>query len=265
MGMHPMPRLNSLPHFPAPILQTDPRQNYLTHQEEIDQAIARVMASGRYILGAETTAFEQEFASYIGVQYAVGVGSGTDALVVALRSLGIGPGDAVATASFTAVATVAAIELYGALPVFIDIDPTTYTIDPDQLESVIRAWNIKKNDPTHPKLKVVLPVHLYGLPSDNVAILEIARRYGLQVIEDCAQAHGASLNGHKAGTSGDLAAFSFYPTKNLGAHGDGGIIITNDPRLAEKARLIRQYGWRERYVSELPGLNSRLDEVQAAI
>ena len=243
------------------IPQTDPRANYLAHKAEIDAAISSVLDSGWYILGREVTAFEGEFAAYIGVYHAIGVASGTDALELALRACGIGPGDAVFTVSHTAVATVAAIELTGASPVLVDIDPITFTMDPNQLEDVIEAGTSS----TVGRPRTVIPVHLYGHPVDMPAILDIAGRYDLTVIEDCAQAHGAALQGRKVGTWGRLAAFSFYPTKNLGALGDGGAVVTDDPDLAERVRLLRQYGWRTRYVSELSGGNSRLDELQAAV
>ena len=255
------------------IPQTDPKANYLAHKAEIDAAIARVLDSGWYILGREVAAFEEEFAAYIGVRYAIGVASGTDALNLALRACGIGPGDAVITVSHTAVATVAAIELAGATPVLVDIDPVTFTMDPHCLEDEIKKRQVRRSSLrlrsgqalVVGRLKAVIPVHLYGHPADMPAILEIARRYDLHVIEDCAQSHGATLNGRKTGAWGDVAAFSFYPTKNLGAFGDGGAVITDDPQWAQRARLLRQYGWRERYVSEIPGLNTRLDELQAAI
>jgi dTDP-4-amino-4,6-dideoxygalactose transaminase len=246
------------------IPQTDPRANYLVHKAEIDAAIAQVLNSGWYILGPELTAFEEEFAAYLGVRHGIGMASGTDALEIALRACEIGPGDVVFTVSHTAVATVAAVERCGARPVLVDINLATYTMDPDNLEETIRAV-------VHGPLlgvgrpKAVIPVHLYGHPADMPAILDIAGRYDLIIIEDCAQAHGALLQNHKAGTWGHLAAFSFYPTKNLGALGDGGMVSTDDGKLAERLRLLRQYGWRQRYVSEIPGGNSRLDELQAAI
>lgn len=235
-----------------------PLGDYLARQAEIDQAIRRVLSGGRYILGPEAAAFEQEFAAFLGARFAVGVGSGTDALHVALRVCGIGSGDAVITVSHTAVATVAAIELAGATPLLVDIDPRRYTLDPNRLEDAIRA-----NRSLH--IKALIPVHLYGHPVDMPSVMSIAERFGLTVIEDCAQSHGASIGERKTGTWGHLAAFSFYPTKNLGAFGDGGAVVTNDPKLAARAALFREYGWRERYVSEVPGANSRLDELQAAI
>lgn len=240
------------------ILPADPKANYLAHQEEIDEAIRLVLDRGWYILGNEVSAFEKEFADYIGVSHAVGVGSGTDAIQLALRVLGIGPGDAVLTVSHTAVATVAAIELVGATPVFVDIDPATYTMDISALETVIAEQKSRA-------LKAIIPVHLYGHPANMPAIVEIAEKHGLYVIEDCAQAHGAAIGGRKAGSWGHMGAFSFYPTKNLGALGDGGALVCSDKTLAAKARLIRQYGWSERYISEMAGMNTRLDELQAAV
>jgi dTDP-4-amino-4,6-dideoxygalactose transaminase len=243
---------------PAIIPQTDPKANYLAHRAELDAAIQRVLESGWYILGREVEAFEQEFAAYVGVHHAIGVGSGTNALELALRACGVGAGDLVFTVSHTAVATVAAIELVGAMPVLVDIDPATYTLDPTCLEAAL-------GHPPAGTPKAIIPVHLYGHPADMPAILDLARRHGLYVIEDCAQSHGATLAGRMTGAWGDIAAFSFYPTKNLGALGDGGMVMTDDPALAERVRLLQQYGWRERYISDIPGGNSRLDELQAAV
>jgi len=259
--------------MPQTIPQTDPRANYLAHKGEIDAAIAAVLTGGRYILGDQVAAFEREFAAYLGAGHAIGVGSGTDALHLALRACGIGPGDRVFTVSHTAVATVAAIELTGATPVLVDIDPATFTMDPNRLEEAVRTYDegrshlpvLGSSSSVVRRHSAIIPVHLYGHPADMLAILEIARRYELWVIEDCAQSHGATINGQRTSTFGDIAAFSFYPTKNLGALGDGGAVVTSDPALAEQTRLLREYGWRERYVSAIPGLNSRLDELQAAI
>ena len=246
------------------IPQTDPKASYLAHKAEIDAAVARVLDSGWYILGQEVAAFEEEFAAYIGVRHAIGVASGTDALELALRACGIGPGDAVFTVSHTAVATVAAIEHAGATPVLVDIDPTTFIMEPNHLEDTIKSVMHSQSSIVRRPSSIV-PVHLYGHPADMPAIMDIAKRYELYVIEDCAQSHGAAIAGRKTGTWGHLAAFSFYPTKNLGALGDGGAVVTDDVDLAERVRLLRQYGWRQRYVSELAGANSRLDELQAAI
>jgi dTDP-4-amino-4,6-dideoxygalactose transaminase len=243
---------------PTVVQQTDPKAGYLAHQAEIDAAVRRVLESGWYILGREVKAFEEAFAAYLGVSHALGVGNGTDALELALRACAVGPGDLVFTVSHTAVATVAAIELVGATPVLVDIDPVTYTLDPNSLETALA-----RSPAGTPK--AVIPVHLYGQPANMPAIIALARRHGLYVIEDCAQSHGASLAGRRTGCWGDMAAFSFYPTKNLGALGDGGMVVTGEPALAERVRLLQQYGWRERYISDIPGGNSRLDELQAAI
>lgn len=232
----------------------DPRAGYLVHRSEIDAAIAEVLAAGRYILGPNVSAFESEFASYLGVEHAVGVANGTDALHLALRACAVGPGHEVITVAHTAVATVAAIEMAGASPVLVDIEPRSLTIDPSLIERAIT-----------PRTMAIIPVHLYGQTADMDAVLDIARRHGLRVIEDCAQAHGARFGSRRVGSIGDIAAFSFYPTKNLGAIGDGGLVATNDPALADRVRLLRQYGWEKRYTSEVAGWNSRLDELQAAI
>lgn len=245
------------------ILQANPKVGYLAHKAEIDAAVARVLDSGWYILGSEVEAFEKEFASYIGVSHAIGVANGTDALEVALRACGIGSGDLVITVSHTAVATVAAIELVGATPVLVDINPVTFTIDINCLEETIKEI-LNSASPTG-QLKAIIPVHLYGHPADMIAIMEIADRYELYVIEDCAQSHGATIEGRKTGSFGHLAAFSFYPTKNLGALGDGGAVTTNDAVLAEKVLALRQYGWRQKFISDVPGMNTRLDPMQAAI
>jgi dTDP-4-amino-4,6-dideoxygalactose transaminase len=241
------------------IPQTNPKANYLTHQDAIDAAVHRVLSSGWYILGQEVESFEREFAAYIGVGHAVGVGNGTDALALALQACGIGKGDLVFTVSHTAVATVAAIELIGAQPVLVDIDLATYTIDPARFEEAIDEYRDEG------RAAAVIPVHLYGHPADISSILKIARRNKMFVVEDCAQSHGAMFRDRKTGAWGDIAAFSFYPTKNLGALGDGGMVVANDPDLIERVRLLRQYGWRQRYISELAGGNSRLDELHAAI
>ena len=234
-----------------------PHRSYLAHQEEIDAAVSRVLASGGYILGREGEAFEREFADYVGVAHAVGVANGTDAVELALRAAGIGPGDRVVTVSHTAVATVAAIERIGACPCLVDISPDSYTLDPVALRCALEG--------SARGARAVVPVHLYGHPADMEAILEIAQENKLAVVEDCSQAHGAVYRGRRVGSIGHLSAFSFYPTKNLGAMGDGGAVATSDPALADRLRLLRQYGWRERYISEIQGLNSRLDEMQAAI
>jgi len=241
-----------------PLQTADPGAGYRAAAREIKAAIRRVLESGRYILGPEVEALEREFAAYVGCAHAVGVASGTDALELALRATGVGPGDRVITVAHTASATAAAIEAAGARAEFVDIEPRTMTMDP----AALTQWLADHPDAG---VKAVVPVHLYGHPADLPAILAIARRHGLRVIEDCAQAHGAGIQGRRVGTWGNAAAFSFYPTKNLAAIGDGGAVTTNDAKIADQVRVLRQYGWRERYVSDLPGKNSRLDEIQAAI
>jgi dTDP-4-amino-4,6-dideoxygalactose transaminase len=216
--------------------------------------MTKVLESGVYILGEEVEGFERDFAAYCGVAHAIGVASGTDALVLALKGLGIGAGDEVITVSHTAVATVAAILAVGATPVLVDIDPVAYTIDPALIQSAVT-----------PHTKAVLAVHLYGQPAGMEAIGALARRAGLRVIEDCAQAAGGSERGSRVGSFGDIACFSFYPTKNLGAIGDGGALVTSDAELAARIRRLRQYGWDETRKTREIGLNSRLDPLQAAI
>lgn len=237
-----------------PILQANPLATFEELRGVIQTAINRVLESGSYILGQEVRTFESEFARFIGCSHCVAVNSGTDALVMALKALGIGEGDEVITVSHTAVATVAAIQLCGAVPVLVDVDRESYCMDPHLLETVLSV-----------NTKAILPVHLYGHPADMPPILELAKKHGLYVIEDCAQAHGTKINGQIVGSFGDISCFSFYPTKNLGALGDGGAVLTNNTSLAEKLLLLRQYGWRERYISEIQGMNTRLDEIQAAI
>jgi dTDP-3-amino-3,4,6-trideoxy-alpha-D-glucose transaminase len=232
----------------------DLKAQYQALRDDINAAISRVLERGNYILGETVTAFEQEFASYCGVSHGIGVGSGTEAVHLALLACGIGPGDEVITVSHTAVATVAAIEMSGARPILVDIEPLRYTINPEKLEAAIT-----------PRTRAVIPVHLYGCPADLEPILKIAHANNSVVIEDCAQAHGAMYHGRRVGSWGAIAAFSFYPTKNLGAYGDGGALVTNEASLAERARILRQYGWKERYVSSVKGVNSRLDDLQAAI
>jgi dTDP-4-amino-4,6-dideoxygalactose transaminase len=241
-----------------PIPQTDPRAGYLEQKAEIDAAIARALESGQYILGPEVAAFEAAFAGWLGLGHAVGTGSGTDAIELALRACDIGAGDVVFTVSHTAVATVAAIERAGAVPALVDIEPGGFTMDPAVLEAALR-------DPPPGRPAAVLPVHLYGEPADLAPIAELARRHALRLIEDCAQSHGAAYRGQRAGSFGDIACFSFYPTKNLAALGDAGMTATDDPELAAALRELREYGWRERYVSARSGINTRLDPLQAAI
>lgn len=233
---------------------SSPKAQYLSHKSEIDKAIEETLETGWYILGQQTKLFEKEFAHYIGVDFSIGVGSGTEALHLALKACGVGPGDEVITVSHTAVATISAIELCGALPVMVDIEENYFSIDPTKIERFIS-----------PKTKAIIPVHIYGQPANLHSILAIAKKNNVKVIEDCAQVHGALYEGKRVGSFGDISCFSFYPTKNLGAIGDGGAVATNNPELAEKVRLLREYGWAERYISHLSGWNSRLDEIQAAI
>jgi len=244
---------------PLRIPQADPGAGYRAHKAEIDAAVADALDSGWYILGKEVSAFEAEFAAFIAVGHGIGVANGTDALALALRALGIGQGDTVATVSHTAVATVAAVEMAGATPVLIDLEEEFFTMDPQAFEQAVLER------PAEAPIRAVIPVHLYGQAADMERILAIARRHGIRVIEDCAQAHGATLGGRRLGSLGDVAAYSLYPTKNLGALGDGGIVTTDDATLAASLAALRQYGWRDRYVSDLVGVNSRLDEVQAAL
>jgi dTDP-4-amino-4,6-dideoxygalactose transaminase len=231
-----------------------PLAQYRAHQAPIQRAINRVLNSGTYILGAEVEAFESAFAEYCGDDHGVGVASGTDALILALKALGIGSGDEVITVSHTAVATVAAILAVGATPVLVDVDEVYLTLDPAALD---RAAT--------PRSKAVIAVHLYGQAADLDPILSFARERKLTLIEDCAQACGGRYHGRRLGSIGDIGCFSFYPTKNLGAIGDGGIILTGDKKTAERARRLRQYGWDETRQTREAGLNSRLDPLQAAI
>jgi dTDP-4-amino-4,6-dideoxygalactose transaminase len=240
--------------------QANPGAGYRALQSEIDAAVARVLQSGWYILGGEVRAFEAEFAAWLGTATAVGCGNGTDALALALRALGIGPGTSVVTVSHTAVATVAAIEMVGATPVLIDIEPDYHTMDPDELAEVL-----DRPPAGVPPIRAVIPVHLYGQPAALEPIVAACRRHGVAVVEDCAQAHGATISGRKVGTFGEIATFSFYPTKNLGALGDGGMLATQDAKLGADIAALRQYGWRTHYISDAVGVNSRLDELQAAI
>jgi dTDP-4-amino-4,6-dideoxygalactose transaminase len=233
----------------------DPYASYQAHKSGIDQAIKRVLDSGWYVLGTEVDAFEKEFVSFHGKDFhAVGVANGTDAIALCLRGLGLGIGDEIITPSHTAVATVAGIEQAGCTPVFADIDPVSRCIDPQSIEERIG-----------PKTRAIMPVHIYGQPAAIHKILEVGKAHQLEVIEDCSQAHGAEINGQKVGTFGDLAAYSCYPTKNLGGTGDGGVILCRSKDLANKIESLRQYGWNENRESTITGFNSRLDEMQAAI
>jgi dTDP-4-amino-4,6-dideoxygalactose transaminase len=243
------------------IPQSNPSGAYRQQQEEIDNAISRVMDSGWYVLGHEVREFELEFAGYIGVRFGVGVASGTDAIELALRAHGIGTGDVVFTVAHTAVATVVGIERSGAHVAVVDIDPKTATMSPTCLSESITS--VKKTGDG--RVAAIVPVHLYGHPADMPAIMAVAHEHNLVVVEDCAQAHGAKHDGIQMGSWGNAAAFSFYPTKNMGAFGDGGIVVSDDEAITNRARELRQYGWRERFISEECGLNSRLDELQAAI
>jgi dTDP-4-amino-4,6-dideoxygalactose transaminase len=232
----------------------NPQAQFQAHEREIRAALDRVLASGWYVLGKEVQAFEAEFAAFLGVHHAIGVASGTDAVALALSCCGVRPGDEVITVSHSAVATVAAIEQIGAVPVFADIDPITRCIDPELIHALVS-----------PRTRALVPVHIYGQPAPMPRIMEIAAQFGLKVVEDCAQAHGAEIGGKKVGSFGDAAAFSFYPTKNLGAIGDGGAVVTGSDLVAADCRARREYGWQERYISFFPGVNSRLDELQAGV
>ncbi len=240
------------------IPQCNPKAGYLSNKSEIDKAVLRVLDSGNYILGEEVKAFEKEFAKFIGSEYAIGVASGTDALELALRAYGIGVGDRVVTVSHTAVATVSAIERCGAIPLFVDIDLMSYTMSSESLCELLDNSLLKN-------IKAVIPVHLYGCPSNIESIKSVCSENKLVMIEDCSQAHGAAISGKKVGSFGEFGAFSLYPTKNLGALGDAGILVCQEHELYKKIQMLRQYGWKERYISCISGINSRLDEIQAAI
>ena len=241
----------------------DLTRQYKRIEEEILLAQKRVLEKGHFILGEEVSTFEEEFARYCGVPYGVGVGSGTDALYLALRAAGIGEGDEVITVSHSFIATAFAISLTGAKPVFVDIDPTIYTMDPNALEHFLKKRKAKEG--RRRKARAIVPVHLYGHPAEMDAIMDIAGRYDLIVIEDACQAHGAEYHGKKVGSFGLFGCFSFYPTKNLGAYGDGGMVVTDHIKLYEGLRLLRCYGEKKKYQHILKGGNSRLDEIQAAI
>jgi dTDP-4-amino-4,6-dideoxygalactose transaminase len=232
----------------------DLQSQYRAIKPEIDAAVLRVLDSTQFILGEEVAAFEREFAAYCHAGEAVALNSGTSALHLALLAAGIGPGDEVITVPFTFVATTAAVVYTGARPVFVDIDPVTYCMAPEQIERAIT-----------PRTKAILPVHLYGCPADMDPILDIAKRHGLVVIEDAAQAHGALYKGRRCGSMGQIAAFSFYPGKNLGAYGEGGAAVTSDPALAKKMRLLRSWGEERRYEHTMHAFNYRMDGIQGAI
>ena len=232
----------------------DLRAQYQSLAAEVQQAILAVLQRGDFVLGREVSLFEKEFAAYCEAEYAVGVDSGTSALELALRAFHIGPGDEVITAANTFIATAFAVSYTGATPVLVDVDPQTYTIDVSLLESAITD-----------RTRAIIPIHLYGHPADMDPILEIAAKHGLVVIEDACQAHGARYKGRRVGSLGHAAAFSFYPAKNLGAYGDGGMVVTNDERVAESLRVLRNYGQREKYHHLVQGFNHRLDTLQAAV
>jgi dTDP-4-amino-4,6-dideoxygalactose transaminase len=240
----------------------DLKRQYKAIEEEILSVTKRVFEKGRFILGEEVSTFEEEFARYCGVRYGVGVNSGTDALYLALRAAGIGEGDEVVTVANSFIASALAISFAGAKPIFFDIEPETYNLDPNALEHLLKK---QRTTGKRQRIKAILPVHLYGHLAEMGAIMEIADRYDLHVIEDACQAHGAEYRGRKAGSFGTLGCFSFYPTKNLGGSGDGGMVITDDKKLYEKLRLLRCYGEKKKYEHILQGENSRLDEIQAAI
>jgi dTDP-4-amino-4,6-dideoxygalactose transaminase len=232
----------------------DLKAQYASLKPELDDAALRVMGSGWFIQGQEHNAFEAEFAAYCEARHAIGVANGTDAIRIGLQALGVARGDEVITVANVGMPPVAAIKEAGATPVFVDVDPATRNIDPALIEAAIT-----------PRTRAVLAVHLFGHPVDVDAIRTVTERHGIKLMEDCAQAHGARYKGRRVGSLGDAAAFSFYPTKNLGAYGDGGCVTTNDADVADRARLLRGYGWRKQYLSESHGFNSRLDELQAAI
>lgn len=232
----------------------DLKRNYYENKNEINSAINEVLESGWFVLGKQVEFFEKEFADYCNCKYAVGVGSGTEAIHLALLAHDIGLNDDVITVPNTAIPTISAISLSNAKPVFVDINSETYTIDPQRIEETITK-----------KTKAIIPVHLYGQTANMKPILEISKKYGIPIIEDACQAHGALFEGEKAGSLGDAGCFSFYPSKNLGAYGDGGIITTNNKEIYERVRLLRNYGQKNRYEHKYKGINSRLDELQAAI
>jgi dTDP-4-amino-4,6-dideoxygalactose transaminase len=229
-------------------------KQYRSIQPEIDAAIDRVLGSGQFILGTEVTALEEEMAAYVGVRYGVGVASGTDALILVLRALEIGPGDEVILPAYTFFATAGAVLHVGASPILVDINPRTYCLNIDQVKEKIT-----------PATKAIIPVHLFGHPAEVDSLGDLTQEYGIKIIEDNAQAIGAEYGGRKTGSFGDAACLSFFPSKNLGAYGDGGMVVTNHPTIAEKVRVLRVHGWKRKYYPEILGYNSRLDSLQAAI
>ena len=232
----------------------DLKAQFQSIKHEVEPAVHQVMESAGFIGGPVLQQFEAQFAAYCEAEFALGVGNGTDAIELALAALGVGPGDEVITQANSFIATAAPIARVGAKPVFVDMDPETFTIDPQQIEAAIT-----------PRTKVIIPVHLYGQPADMAPIMEIARRRGLYVIEDAAQAHGATYNGQRVGSFGDIACFSFYPGKNLGAYGDGGAVVSNDASIMDRVLLLRDHGSKKKYEHIMVGRNSRLDSMQAAI
>lgn len=240
----------------------DLKTQFRALKKEIHEAMEGVFDSGCFILGEKVKRFEEEFSAYCGCKYGIGVGSGTEALHLALVACGIEYGDEVITVPNTAVPTVSAITFAGATPLFVDVEQQTSTMDPNKLEDFLKREIKLKGSST---IKAIIPVHLYGHPADMDPIMELAEVYNLKVIEDACQAHGAEYKGRKAGSIGDAGCFSFYPTKNLGGYGDGGIIVTDDINLSEKLKQLRNYGQKNRYISPIKGFNSRLDEIQAAI
>jgi len=236
----------------------DLKAQYASIKGEVDEAVGRVIERGTYILGPEVEALESELAAYLGVQYAIGVASGTDALHLALLACDIWPGDAVITTPFTFIATAEAIVSCGATPLFVDIDPGTCNIDPQKVREVVESKS-------QSRVKAILPVHLYGQPADMDPILKVAEKHGLKVIEDCAQSLGAEYKGRKVGSLGAAGCLSFFPSKNLGAYGDGGMVVTNDSMIAENVRMLRVHGSKASYRHVMHGFNSRLDALQAAV
>ena len=232
----------------------DLQAQYRGIKAEVDEAVLRVLGSGQYVLGDEVAGFEREFARYCGADHAVAVNSGTSALHLALLAAGVGPGDDVITVPFTFIATIAAIQYAGARPVLVDIEPRTYTMDPGLIEAAVT-----------PRTKAIVPVHLYGQPADMDPILDIARSHRLAVVEDAAQAHGAEYGGRRCGSMGDLAAFSFYPGKNLGAFGEGGAVMTGSAEHARRIRVLRDWGQERRYEHAVKGFNARMDAIQGAV
>ena len=244
----------------------DLKAQYDSIKDEIDAAIHRVVQSGQFILGPEVKAFEDEMAAYCGTKYAVGVASGTDALHLALLACGIKAGDEVITSPFTFIATAESIAKCGATPVFVDIDPKTYNIDPQKIDEFLSTNSpLPERERTKVRVKAIIPVHLYGQPAAMEHIHDIARKHNLKVIEDCAQALGAEYKGKKVGSLGDAGCLSFFPSKVLGAYGDGGMVVTNDPEIAETVKILRVHGSKTTYQHVMHGFNSRLDALQAAI